>query len=318
LSAIIYAHCDFDGAASAALVSFITGITNFKFATPDNIHQQGVNGEDIVCDLPYISGCHLWFDHHSTNLQEVRDRGLNPDNIDGKAIVAPSAAQVIYEYYKDEHEFPEYLKELVEMTNIVDTMGYDSIEKWLEPASHNIINETININSESFPAMCHHLTWLTNAMVNSSITEICETDKIRERYQQNIMAREKELDFVRKIYSYLPEDHAQKLMLLDCSELSYVPKFNKNLALVVDPLSHYTLLIASDFNYGRKTNNLKISLSKNFLMKSDKKLGEFLEEMGIGGGHDCAAGGLIRAGSKKERLKKLKKFQLDLFDYINE
>ena len=107
-------------------------------------------------------------------------------------------------------------------------------------------------------------------------------------------------------------------MLLDCSELSYVPKFNKNLALVVNPDAEYTLLVASDFNYGRKTNNLKISLSKNFLKKSDKKLGEFLEEMSIGGGHDSAAGGLIRANSKKERLKKLKNFQLDLLDFINE
>ncbi|MCF7920963.1 MAG: DHH family phosphoesterase [Candidatus Cloacimonetes bacterium] len=316
MSAIIYTHCDFDGAASAALVSFITGMEIFKFATPDNIRQQGVNGEDIVCDLPYISGCHLWFDHHSSNLQEVRDRGLNPDNLPGKAVVAPSAAQVIYDYYREQQDFPAYLQELVCATNIIDTMGYKSIAEWLEPAPWNIINETININSESFPAMCHHLNWLTLELRQKSMAEIVKSEKILQRYEQNLAARERELDYIRKIYSFLPEDTEQKMLVLDCSELSYVPKFNKNLALVVKPEAEYTLLIASDFNFGRKTNNLKISLSKNFLLNSDKKLGEFLEVMNIGGGHDNAAGGMIRSENKKDRLRKLHNFQLDLLDFL--
>lgn len=318
MSAIIYSHCDFDGAASAALVSYVTGIENFKFATPENIRQQGVSGIDYVCDLPYISGCGYWFDHHESNIQELKDRGLNPDNLAGFAIKAPSAAQVIYDHYSKDVQFPVYLKELVEAANIVDTMGYESIEDWLTDSPYNILNETININSETYPAMTHHLNWLTNELREKSMQEICESEKIIGRYQENIKARNREIELIRKIHAFMPQDTAQKLMLIDCTKLAYLPKFNKNLALVVNPHVDYTLLIASDFKYGRKTNNIKLSLSKNFLKPDSKNLGEFLEELNIGGGHANAAGGMLRANSKKERDKKLDKFLKTLYSFLFE
>ena len=101
------------------------------------------------------------------------------------------------------------------------------------------------------------------------------------------------------------------------ANLSFSPKFNKTLALVIQPTAQYILLIANEVSYGRKTNNLKISVAKNFLSPSDKQLGVFMEELKLGGGHDNAAGGMIRANSKNERLKKLHDFQLDLLDFIN-
>lgn len=318
MSAIIYSHCDFDGVASAALVSYITKIEKYRFATPDNIRQQGVNGEDIVCDLPYISGCHLWFDHHASNIQELKDRGLNPDNIPGKAKVAPSAARVIFDHYSPDLELPEYLKQLTDAADIIDTMNYSSIEEWLAETPYNMINETININSESYPAMTHHLCWLANELKNRSMQEISESEKIRSRYQENLNARKKQIELIDRIHSFLPQDNEKMLMILDCSKLSFLPKFDKNLALVVNSNIYYTLLISSDFHYGRRTNNLKLSLSKNFLKPDGKKLGVFMEELNLGGGHDNAAGGMIRANSKRERESKLQKFQNNLYSYLFE
>ncbi len=317
MSEIIFTHCDFDGAASAALVSYCLKSESFQFATPDNIYKQPVSVHDIVCDLPYISGCGLWFDHHASNIQEVVDRGLNPANLDGANRIAPSAAQVIFEYYADKISLPDYFAELVRSANIVDTMDYGSIEEWLAPTPANIINETININSESYPAMSNHLQWLTRHMRDIHLDLIATSDIIRARYDQKLISRQNDLEFIRKIYTFMPEDEQQKIVMLDCSNLAFAPKFNKTMALVIQPHAQYILLIANEVSFGRKTNNLKISLAKNFLTPSDKKLGVFLEELNIGGGHDNAAGGIIRANSKNERLKKLHDFQLDLLDFIN-
>ena len=317
LAFTIFTHCDFDGAATAALVSFCLQTDKYQFATPANIYKQAVSVHDIVCDLPYISGCNLWFDHHGSNIQEIKDRGLNPKNLDGANRVAPSAAQVAYEYFTADRELPEYFQALVTAANIVDTMDYDSIASWLSPTPANILNDTININSESYPAMCNHLNWLTRQLRDNHLDDVAASERVQNRWQQKLVTREKDIEFIKKLHTFLPEDVEKQIVLIDCSNLSFAPKFNKTLALVVKPDAQYILLIANEVSYGRKTNNLKISLAKNFLTPSDKQLGVFLEELSIGGGHDNAAGGIIRAGSKNERMRKLKDFQLDLLDYIN-
>ncbi len=316
MSQIIYTHCDFDGAASAALVSYVTGIQQIRFATPENIYKQPVSGTDIVCDLPYISGCGFWFDHHASNIQEVLDRSLNPANLAGANRVAPSAAQVIYDYFARDHKLPGYFEQLVNAANIIDTMAYESLDEWLAPSPHNIINETININSESYPAMSNHLYWLTCQLRDFHLDEVSGSDKIQERYKQKQKALENDIQFIRKTSSFLHQDKGHHLVIIDCSNLAFAPKFNKTLALAVYPEAQYILLVASDFSYGRKTNNLKLSLAKNFLSPSEKELGVFLEELGLGGGHDNAAGGMIRANTKKERLERLDKFLAALLEFI--
>ncbi|MCF7912953.1 MAG: hypothetical protein K9M99_10520 [Candidatus Cloacimonetes bacterium] len=317
MASTIFTHCDFDGAASAALVSYCLQLDKYQFATPDNIYKQAVSVQDIVCDLPYISGCNLWFDHHGSNIQEVIDRGLNPANLEGANRVAASAAQVAYDYFAAERELPEYFADLVQAANIVDTMDYDSIESWLAPTPANILNDTININSESYPAMSNHLNWLTHQLRDNHLDVVAASEKVQDRFQQKLVTREHDVEFIRKLHFFLPEDEKKQIVVIDCSNLSFAPKFNKTLALVVQPEAQYILLVANEISFGRKTNNLKISLAKNFMTPSDKQLGVFLEELNIGGGHDNAAGGLIRSGSKNERLRKLKDFQLDLLDYIN-
>ncbi|MDP8322855.1 MAG: hypothetical protein RAO94_10940 [Candidatus Stygibacter australis] len=317
MSSTIFTHCDFDGAASAAIVSYCLKTDQFHFATPVNIYRQAVSVQDIICDLPYISGCQLWFDHHATNIQELKDRGLNPENIEGANRIAPSAAQVAFEYFSLTQELPDYFKDLVKAANIVDTMDYDSIESWLSPDPMNILNDTININSESYPAMSHHLAWLTRQLRDEPLEAVTASDKIQSRWKQKLVTREKDIEFIEKLHSFIPDDEDKQIVVIDCSNLSFSPKFNKTLALVVQPEAQYILLIANEVSYGRKTNNLKISVAKNFLTPSDKQLGVFMEELKLGGGHDNAAGGVIRAGSKNERMRKLKDFQLDLLDYIN-
>jgi nanoRNase/pAp phosphatase (c-di-AMP/oligoRNAs hydrolase) len=88
---------DFDGLACAVLLREVESIDSVEFVHPKDV-QDGkvkVGSNDILSNLPYVSGIGLWFDHHSSEI--VR----NEDTVSyrGRFEVAPSAARVIFKHY---------------------------------------------------------------------------------------------------------------------------------------------------------------------------------------------------------------------------
>jgi len=59
---------DFDGLGSAVLLKEVGLVDDIKFVHPKDI-QDGkveVSADDILANIPYVQGCGLWFDHHSS------------------------------------------------------------------------------------------------------------------------------------------------------------------------------------------------------------------------------------------------------------
>ena len=105
---------DFDGLACAALLKEFGIIDNWKFVHPKDI-QDGlvdVNSDDVMANIPYVKGCKLWFDHHSSESER-----LGKDiEFEGASRIEDSAARVIYEYYggKDKHPHFETMVKAVD------------------------------------------------------------------------------------------------------------------------------------------------------------------------------------------------------------
>ena len=88
---------DFDGLASATLLKEMGIIDNWKFVHPKDM-QDGlveVTADDVLANVPYVEGCGLWFDHHSSESERLGD-GID---FEGESRVEDSTARVIYEYY---------------------------------------------------------------------------------------------------------------------------------------------------------------------------------------------------------------------------
>jgi nanoRNase/pAp phosphatase (c-di-AMP/oligoRNAs hydrolase) len=88
---------DFDGLVCAMLFKKLGMIEEMKFVHPKDV-QDGlveVTSNDILANLPYVPGCGLWFDHHSSELQRMGE----PVSYVGETRIAPSAARVVYDYY---------------------------------------------------------------------------------------------------------------------------------------------------------------------------------------------------------------------------
>ena len=85
---------DFDGLACGALLESLNMVDEWLFVHPKDIQdgQITVTKNDILANVPYLPGCGLWFDHHSSE-EERLGLGIKFEGVSKKA---PSCAHVIY------------------------------------------------------------------------------------------------------------------------------------------------------------------------------------------------------------------------------
>jgi len=97
---------DFDGLACGALLKDLGIIDHWKFVHPKDI-QDGivdVTENDVLANVPYVKGCKLWFDHHSSESERLGDN----IEFEGDSRIEDSAARVIYEYYGGVEKLPHF------------------------------------------------------------------------------------------------------------------------------------------------------------------------------------------------------------------
>ena len=103
---------DFDGLGCAALLREAGVIDEIKFVHPKDM-QDGkieVTPNDVLANVPYVPGCGLWFDHHSS--EEERKAYGNFFGVSDTA--SPSATRVIYNHYGADQRFDStHLQDLV-------------------------------------------------------------------------------------------------------------------------------------------------------------------------------------------------------------
>ena len=120
---------DFDGLACGALLLEAGVIDHWKFAHPKDL-QDGlveIGPNDCLANVPYVEGCGLWFDHHSSEHERLELEGKYL----GESRVAPSCARIIYEYYGGKSRFPQF-DELMEAVDKVDS-GNLTIDEVMNP-----------------------------------------------------------------------------------------------------------------------------------------------------------------------------------------
>ena len=109
---------DFDGLACGALLKEAGIIDHWKFAHPKDL-QDGlveVNENDCLANVPYVEGCGLWFDHHSSEHERLQLEG----KYKGESRITPSCARIIYEYYGGREKFPKF-DDMMEAVDKVDS-----------------------------------------------------------------------------------------------------------------------------------------------------------------------------------------------------
>ncbi len=109
---------DFDGLACGALLKEAGIIDSWKFAHPKDL-QDGlipVDENDCLANVPFVEGCGLWFDHHSSEHERLQLKG----KYKGESRITPSCARIIYEYYGGRERFLQF-DDMMEAVDKVDS-----------------------------------------------------------------------------------------------------------------------------------------------------------------------------------------------------
>ena len=126
---------DFDGLVCGALLLEAGIIDSWKFAHPKDL-QDGlveINDNDCLANVPFVEGCGLWFDHHSSEHERLQLQG----KYKGESRMTPSCARIIYEYYGGAERFPQF-GEIMEAVDKVDS-GHLTMDEVLNPTGWILI-----------------------------------------------------------------------------------------------------------------------------------------------------------------------------------
>lgn len=126
---------DFDGLACGALLKEAGIIDNWKFAHPKDL-QDGlveVTEDDCLANVPFVPGCGLWFDHHSSEHERNELKG----KYKGESRITPSCARIIYDYYGGSKRFSHF-DEMMEAVDKVDS-GNLTIDEIMNPTGWILI-----------------------------------------------------------------------------------------------------------------------------------------------------------------------------------
>ena len=168
---------DFDGVVCAVLLFEAQAVEGpVKWVEPGEV-QRGIadiRKGDILANLPYDGRCSLWFDHHHSNRIE--------QPFEGAFRMAPSAARIVFEYYKGSH-VKDY-SDLVEAADKVDSAGF-SRDEVLHPEKYPYIILSMTIDSRGDS---EELYWnrLVDLLRKSEIHTVLGDPEVRARCNRTV------------------------------------------------------------------------------------------------------------------------------------
>ena len=109
---------DFDGLICGMILKKAGIIDSVQFVHPKDLQDGIFKAEptDVVCNVPFVPGCGIWFDHHTSEAERV---GWAP-GVPGVSKKAPSCARLVYDFFGGEEKYP-HLAEVVAAADKVDS-----------------------------------------------------------------------------------------------------------------------------------------------------------------------------------------------------
>jgi len=274
---------DFDGLVCALLLKELNILGSIKFVHPKDV-QDGkieVTEDDILTNLPYVRGCHLCFDHHSS--EELRSDGvvhmnhiLMPD--------ADSAARVLCNYYGGRDVFPNISEHMMKEVDRADAAKFVQ-EDILHPREWVLLSFLMDPRTglgrfHNFRVSNYQLMMqLIDYCREHTIAEILSLPDVRERTE---LYQDHHDKFVAQIQR-CTQVHG-KVVVLDLRGEEVIYAGNRFMIYALFPECELSIHVI----WGLKQQNTVLAVGKSILNRSSKaKIGDLLLGYG-GGGHDAA------------------------------
>jgi hypothetical protein len=268
---------DFDGICCAVLLKELGLMDEMVYAHPKDL-QDGkiaVGKNDILANVPYVPGCGLWFDHHSSEQERLDLSG----KYEGKSTTAPSAARVIFNYYG-----AEKLSRFSDMLHFVDKVDSANLtehevlnpEGWVllgficDPRTGLGYHKDYRISNLAF------MSDLVDHIRTKSIDEILSLPDTKERIAQYRENDQKARDFLKS------SSRAEgSVIVTDGRGIKEIPPSNRFLIYSMFPAANISVRLID----GKANEFVSISVGYSILNRSaNVDVGSLMLKYG-GGGH---------------------------------
>jgi nanoRNase/pAp phosphatase (c-di-AMP/oligoRNAs hydrolase) len=295
---------DFDGLVCAILLKELGLLGAIQFVHPKDV-QDGkiqVTDNDILTNLPYVRGCYLCFDHHTS--EEIRTNGVSdPNHILNAA--ADSAARVLYDYYGGRSAFPNVSEQMMAEVDKADSAKFGR-EDILNPQGWVLLSFLMDPRTglgrfRNFRVSNYQLMLqLIDYCQERTIEEVLILPDVRERIE---LYRDHLDRFVAQIRRCTKVDGSIVVLDLRGEEVIYAG--NRFMIYALFPECELSIHVI----WGLKQQNTVLAVGKSILNRNCKaKVGDLLLGYG-GGGHDAAGTCQIANESADQVLKEI----IDLF-----
>ena len=281
---------DFDGIVCAVLIYEAEGIDEpVLWIEPGQVQ----NGEvtikegDIMANLPYDKRCSMWFDHHVSNQTDA--------DIPGAFALAPSAAGVAYEYYRNLGRIEKKFDELIKATDIIDAADL-SRDMVLQPEKYPylLLSMTIKNRDDSDPPYWNRLVSLLR---DRNISEIIEDVEVKQRCDM-VVEENRAFEKILKAHTRLDGN----ITITDFREMEKAPSGNRFLVYSLFPDAMASIKIRHDH---KDKNRVIVSIGRSiFNDRFQVNIGTLLSRYG-GGGHAGAGGCSMEAGNADTYLDQI-------------
>jgi nanoRNase/pAp phosphatase (c-di-AMP/oligoRNAs hydrolase) len=274
----LFTRSDFDGLACGALLSYLGLIDDWRFVHPKDIQDGLVEAtdNDILANIPYIKGCKLWFDHHSSESERLGKGAY----FEGVSKPAPSCARVVYEYYGGDAKLGKFA-EMIHYVDKVDS-GDLSKDEIQDPKGWVLLGFIMDPRTglgrfRNFTVSNYDLmTNLAKACAEKSIYDILEMPDVKER-----------LDFYfqqKDLFIEMVKSHAEvidNVIKVDLRDVETIYAGNRFILYTLYPEQNISVWVVD----GRNKSNVAITVGYSIINRtSTVDVGSILLYYG-GGGH---------------------------------
>ena len=274
---------DMDGLVCGTLLKYLDIIDEILFVHPKDM-QDGkieITSNDITTNLPYVEGVYLAFDHHfsETLRNEKKDNHIIETD-------APSAAEVVYQYYGGDEKFPASFKDMMFAANKADSAAFTR-QDILEPKGWELLS--FLMDSRTGLGRFREFT-VSNYQLMMDLIDYCKDHTIEDIL--NLRDVKERVDLYFK-YEKEFEDQLLRcttihnnLAIIDYRDEDIIYPGNRFLVYALYPNTNISIHAV----WGKDKQNVVYSTGKSIINKTSKtNIGELMLKYG-GGGHEAAGG----------------------------
>jgi hypothetical protein len=281
---------DLDGLTCAVVITTTEDIDEIVLIHPQDITDKrfAVTEDDILANLPYHPAVGKWFDHHI--LTDSNEKP--PMKFEGAYALAPSAARVVYDYYRPKHPGLSKYAELVDETDRLDAAQLTR-EDVLDPQDYILVGYTLDPRT-GLGDFQTYFKKLVNDFKTRPIEEIMGLPHVQER-----VAKIREMDAAFREATERCSRLEGNVVFTDFRSEAKIPVGNRFIVYTLFPTSNVSVRV----HWGPSKQHVACAVGHSIFNRTNRvAVGELMSKY-RGGGHKGAGTCLLPAETAERDIK---------------